>query len=76
MKLGYSVVLTSFTASQDDGDHQFMMFSATFPKEARELARKYLADDHVRIRVGRPGSAHINVRQDVRESYYKLKPCC
>src|SRR6266498_4090787 len=42
------------------------MFSATFPKELREIARKYLAVDHVRIRVGRAGSTHANVTQQVR----------
>lgn len=41
------------------------MFSATFPKGARELAREYLAQDHVRIRVGRAGQAHKNIRQVV-----------
>jgi len=51
-------------ASQDDGDHQYMMFSATFPKEARELARAYMSDNHIRIRVGRAGSAHMNVVQE------------
>jgi superfamily II DNA/RNA helicase len=42
-----------------------MMFSATFNKNCRELARKYLANDHVRIRIGRAGSAHENVQQQV-----------
>ena len=49
----------------EDEDHTYMMFSATFPKELRKIARKFLADDHVRVRVGRAGSAHMNVRQDV-----------
>jgi ATP-dependent RNA helicase DDX3X len=44
-----------------------MMFSATFPKDARTLARKYMAQDHYRIRVGRPGQSHKNIRQDVIE---------
>lgn len=39
------------------------MFSATFPKQARALAKEYMSDDHVRIRVGRAGSTHINVTQ-------------
>ena len=42
------------------------MFSATFDKNCRQLARKFLADDHVRVRIGRPGSTHINVDQTVR----------
>ena len=42
-----------------------MMFSATFNKEFRKLAKDYLSDDHVRLRVGRAGSSHRNVVQDV-----------
>nr|POE90087.1 isoform 2 of atp-dependent rna helicase ddx3x [Quercus suber] len=47
------------------GDHIFMMFSATFPKLARNMAREYMAEDYVRITVGRPGQAHKNIRQNV-----------
>ena len=42
-----------------------MMFSATFPKNARDLAKEHLAHNHVRIRVGRAGSSHRNIKQDV-----------
>ena len=42
-----------------------MMFSATFPKEARAVAKEYMADDYVRIRVGRAGSTHRNITQQV-----------
>lgn len=52
-------------ASEDSADHIFLMFSATFTKESRELARKYLQDDHVRIRIGRAGSTHKNIIQQV-----------
>ena len=58
------VILTS-TDTNEDGDHRYMMFSATFNKSCRQLARKFLAEDHVRVRIGRPGSAHINVDQKV-----------
>ena len=42
------------------------MFSATFPAEARSMAKAFLAKDHVRVRVGRAGSSHENIRQEVR----------
>ena len=42
-----------------------MMFSATFTKEAREMAAKYLQEEHIRIKVGRSGSVHENIVQDV-----------
>lgn len=39
------------------------MFSATFPKQARIVAKEYMCSDHIRIRVGRAGSTHVNVTQ-------------
>lgn len=56
------------------------MFSATFPKSSRQLAREYMAQDYLRIRVGRAGSTHQNVKQDIvfvedgskREALYDL----
>ncbi|PYH47814.1 DEAD/DEAH box helicase [Aspergillus saccharolyticus JOP 1030-1] len=60
----------------EDADHRYMMFSATFNKACRELARKYLADDHVRIRVGRPGSTHINVQQNIIFTEQHMKKQC
>lgn len=41
------------------------MFSATFPKEARRLAKQYMDQDYVRIKVGRVGSTHQNIKQQV-----------
>ncbi|KAI9374089.1 P-loop containing nucleoside triphosphate hydrolase protein [Aspergillus egyptiacus] len=60
----------------EDADHRYMMFSATFDKNCRELARKFLADDHVRVRIGRPGSAHINVQQNIVYAEPQLKKQC
>lgn len=69
-----------FTDTNEDADHIYMLFSATFPKGARELARSYMAQDYLRIRVGRPGQSHKNIRQNVvyvdqdnkREALYDL----
>lgn len=49
-----------------------MMFSATFTKEAREMAAKYLEDDHIKITVGRSGSVHSNIMQEVSPLWYQL----
>lgn len=51
--------------TNEDADHVYLMFSATFPKGARELAREYMAEDYMRIRVGRAGQSHKNIRQTV-----------
>ncbi|KAM0173584.1 hypothetical protein ACHAPF_006639 [Botrytis cinerea] len=50
---------------QEEGNIIYMMFSATFPKMARAIAKEHLAHDHVRIRVGRAGSSHTNIKQDI-----------
>lgn len=42
-----------------------MLFSATFPAAVRNLAKTHLAESHVRIRVGRIGSTHENIKQDI-----------
>lgn len=42
-----------------------MLFSATFPKNARDLAKSHLAENHIRFRVGRAGSTHANIKQEV-----------
>lgn len=59
----------------EDDDHRYLMFSATFNKEFRKLAKQYLSQDHVRLRVGRAGSSHHNVVQDVCEAL-KLGGTC
>ncbi|KAJ4358174.1 uncharacterized protein N0V89_002753 [Didymosphaeria variabile] len=48
-----------------DADHTYMMFSATFSKEARKLAREHMEEDFVRIKVGRIGSTHSNIKQSI-----------
>ncbi|KAH6605611.1 dead deah box rna helicase, partial [Trichoderma cornu-damae] len=50
---------------QDDGNIKYGLFSATFPKAARELAKEYLSAAHVRFRVGRAGSTTENIKQIV-----------
>ncbi|KAK4187317.1 DEAD/DEAH box RNA helicase [Podospora australis] len=53
---------------QDEGNINYMLFSATFPKAARDLAKNHLAENHVRLRVGRAGSSHRNIKQVVMQT--------
>ncbi|KAJ4373907.1 hypothetical protein N0V83_002646 [Neocucurbitaria cava] len=48
-----------------DADHTYLMFSATFPKSARRLAKEYMDTEAVRIKVGRVGSTHENIKQHI-----------
>ncbi|KAI1351287.1 P-loop containing nucleoside triphosphate hydrolase protein [Xylaria sp. FL0043] len=50
---------------QEAGNVKYMLFSATFPTAVRKLAKTHLAENYVRIRVGRIGSTHGNIRQDI-----------
>ncbi|KAL9596039.1 MAG: hypothetical protein Q9219_006055 [cf. Caloplaca sp. 3 TL-2023] len=51
--------------SSADSDHVYLFFSATFNKDARIVAKKYMSTDHVRVRVGRAGSSHRNIVQTI-----------
>ena len=44
---------------------KYMLFSATFPVAVRQLAKTHLSEAHIRIRVGRIGSTHQNITQDI-----------
>lgn len=58
---------------QDEGNIKFMLFSATFPKQVRDLAKQHLAEDHCRLVVGRAGSTHGNIKQVVIQTTYATK---
>jgi ATP-dependent RNA helicase DDX3X len=62
-------ILSGADASED-ADRTYLLFSATFDKNMRKLAKKFLANDHVRIRIGRAGSSHQNVNQNVSASHH------
>ncbi|KAJ9641646.1 hypothetical protein H2204_002708 [Knufia peltigerae] len=51
--------------ANEDGDHRYLLFSATFPKRMQRLAAKFLETDHVHVSIGRTGSTHVNVKQQV-----------
>ncbi|ROW16435.1 hypothetical protein VPNG_02845 [Cytospora leucostoma] len=58
---------------QEEGNIQYMLFSATFPKRLRELAMTHLATEHVRFRVGRAGIANEHVQQKVVQTDPSMK---
>jgi ATP-dependent RNA helicase DDX3X len=51
--------------TNEDADHIYMMFSATFNKESRRIARQYVSKTALRISVGRFGSTHGNIAQSI-----------
>jgi ATP-dependent RNA helicase DDX3X len=72
LRLGYvcfvmflRYLLTASVDTNTDADHTYLMFSATFSKETRKLARDYMDEDFVKIKVGRVGSTHQNIKQKV-----------
>lgn len=59
------MLLLTHATEQEEGNVKYLLFSATFPKKVRDLAKTHLAETHVRFRVGRAGSTHGNIRQSV-----------
>ncbi|EZF35861.1 ATP-dependent RNA helicase [Trichophyton mentagrophytes] len=79
LKSDWEVEFTKILAGGDvneDADHRYMMFSATFNKGCRQVARKFLANDYVRIRIGRVGSTHLNVTQQLVWAEENMKKKC
>ncbi|EED13725.1 DEAD/DEAH box RNA helicase, putative [Talaromyces stipitatus ATCC 10500] len=62
--------------SNEDADHRYMMFSATFNKTCRQVAKKHLETGYVRIRVGRTGSSHANIEQRIIYAEDQTKMQC
>ncbi|KAL1872340.1 hypothetical protein Daus18300_004310 [Diaporthe australafricana] len=58
---------------QEEGNIQYLLFSATFPKRVRELAMTHLATEHVRFRVGRAGRANENIVQAIVQTEPSMK---
>ncbi|KAK2600900.1 hypothetical protein N8I77_010401 [Diaporthe amygdali] len=58
---------------QEEGNIQYLLFSATFPKRVRELAMTHLATEHVRFRVGRAGRANENIVQTIVQTDPSMK---
>lgn len=60
----------------DNPDHMFMMFSATFPKHILRIADEYMSQEHMQISVGRMGSTHANIKQQIFWVEEDLKKKC
>ncbi|KDN61868.1 putative DEAD/DEAH box helicase [Colletotrichum sublineola] len=61
----FDVIMTG--GEQQEGNIKYMLFSATFPKPLRDLAKEHLSSSSVRINIGRIGSTHANIMQRVFE---------
>ncbi|KAG0049444.1 DEAD-box ATP-dependent RNA helicase [Gryganskiella cystojenkinii] len=53
------------SAMPQDEARQTLMFSATFPNDVQHLARDFLKDDFVRLRIGRIGGTTSDITQRV-----------
>jgi hypothetical protein len=71
LRFARSWLMLRKTVKRSEGDRlikvprQTLMFSATFPKAVRALAKDFLADDFVFVKVGRVGSTTDNITQRV-----------
>ncbi|CAG8826688.1 8076_t:CDS:2, partial [Dentiscutata erythropus] len=68
LDMGFEVEIRKIVQKSDildDGTRQTLMFSATFPKGIRSLAKDFLADNHVFLTVGRVGSTTSDITQKI-----------
>lgn len=68
LDMGFEPMLRRIIEDSDinqDDDRTCMMFSATFPRPVRKLAKEFLADEHLIIKIGRIGSTHSNIKQNI-----------
>ncbi|OLN97264.1 ATP-dependent RNA helicase DED1-like protein 2 [Colletotrichum chlorophyti] len=61
----WNVIMTG--GEQQEGNIKYMLFSATFPKPLRDIAKEHLSASSIRINIGRIGSTHANILQRVFE---------
>ncbi|CAI2188098.1 10443_t:CDS:2, partial [Funneliformis geosporum] len=68
LDLGFETVVRNIVENTDlcnDGTRQTLMYSATFPKPIRKLAKDFLANDYVFLTVGRVGGTTSDITQKV-----------
>ncbi|KAF9194610.1 hypothetical protein BGZ50_005970 [Haplosporangium sp. Z 11] len=68
LDMGFEPLVRRIVLSSDlprDESLQTLMFSATFPSKVQLLARDFLKDDNVRLRVGRIGGTTSDIQQKV-----------
>ncbi|KAG0262005.1 hypothetical protein BG011_000429 [Mortierella polycephala] len=68
LDMGFESLVRRIVLSSDlprDESLQTLMFSATFPSKVQLLARDFLKDDNVRLRVGRIGGTTSDIQQKV-----------
>ncbi|KEY68700.1 hypothetical protein S7711_00574 [Stachybotrys chartarum IBT 7711] len=68
LEMDWDENMRQILSEQDEGNVKFYLFSATFPKAARDLAKDYLAANHVRFRVGRAGRTTESIKQIVLQA--------
>ena len=67
LDMGFEAVIRQLILKSGmPSDRQTLLFSATFPRAIRALARDFLRPDYLFLRVGRVGGTSSDITQKVR----------
>lgn len=76
LELGFEKAITEIMLGRDmpsKESRQTVMFSATFPRKIQELAKKYLKNDFIFVRLGETGRTTRSITQRVKYVEYHQK---
>ncbi|KAI9266994.1 P-loop containing nucleoside triphosphate hydrolase protein [Sporodiniella umbellata] len=65
LDMGFEAIIRAIVQKKGMGDHQTLLYSATFPRAIRALARDFLRPDYLFLKVGRVGGTSSSITQKV-----------
>lgn len=77
LDMGFEAIIRQLVQKKGmPADRQTLMFSATFPRAIRALARDFLKPDYLFLKVGRVGGTSDSITQKVRlPCFYLVFKC-
>ncbi|CAO3691015.1 unnamed protein product [Rhizopus stolonifer] len=65
LDMGFEAIIRAIVQKKGMGEHQTLLYSATFPRAIRALARDFLRPDYLFLKVGRVGGTSSSITQKV-----------
>ncbi|RCH89427.1 hypothetical protein CU098_003520, partial [Rhizopus stolonifer] len=65
LDMGFEAIIRNIVQKKGMGEHQTLLYSATFPRAIRALARDFLRPDYLFLKVGRVGGTSSSITQKI-----------
>ncbi|CAO3670851.1 unnamed protein product [Rhizopus stolonifer] len=65
LDMGFEAIIRNIVQKKGMGEHQTLLYSATFPRAIRALARDFLRSDYLFLKVGRVGGTSSSITQKI-----------